>query len=64
MIPLYIYIYIHIFIFLSVMVYHRLLNIVPCAIQYDLVVYSSYIYLFVPTNPQLLNPSLPHPPPP
>ena len=26
-----------------VMNYHRILNIVPCAIQYDLVAYSSYI---------------------
>ena len=31
------------FIFFSIMVYHRILNIVPCAIQYDPVVYLFYI---------------------
>ena len=30
---LYIYIYIHFLIFFSIMVYHRILNIVLCAIQ-------------------------------
>ena len=43
----YTHIYTHIltfsFIFFSIMVYHRILNIVPCAIQYDLVVYPFYI---------------------
>ena len=29
----------HSFIFFSIMVYHRTLNIVPCAVQKDLVVY-------------------------
>ena len=45
-----IYIYIHthsFFIFFSIMVYHRILNIVPCAIQQDLVGY--------PTNKALYN---------
>ena len=31
------------FIFFSIMVHHRILNIVPCAIQWDLVVYPHYI---------------------
>ena len=31
------------FIFFSIMVYHRILNIVPCAIQEDFVVYPFYI---------------------
>ena len=35
-------IYIFFFIFFSIMVYHRILSIGPCAIQYDLV-YPSYI---------------------
>ena len=30
---IHIYIYIFFFIFFSIMVYHRILNIVPCAIQ-------------------------------
>ena len=30
---IYIYIYIFLFIFFSIMVYHRLFNIVPCAIE-------------------------------
>ena len=39
-----IYISIHIFfICFSVMVYHRILHIVPCAIQAGLVVYSFYV---------------------
>ena len=42
---LYIYIYTHIlFVFFSTMIYHRMLNIVLCSIQYDLVVYSSSVY--------------------
>ena len=40
------------------MVYHRILNIVPCAIQSDLVVYPFYIYQFSSANPNLtLHPS-------
>ena len=38
------YIYAFFFIFFSIMVYHRILNIVPCALQQDLVVYLSYTY--------------------
>ena len=34
------------------MVYHRILNIVPCAIQYDLIVYPSDLYWFASVNPQ------------
>ena len=33
-------------IFFFILVYYRILNIVPCAIQQDLVVYPSYIYQF------------------
>ena len=38
-------IHIHTFVFIlfSIMVYHRILNIVPCAILWYLVVYPSYI---------------------
>ena len=32
-----------IFIFFSMMVYHRTLNIVPCAMQWNLIVYPPYI---------------------
>ena len=42
-----IHIYTFFFIFFSIMVYHRILNIVPCAIQQDLVGY--------PTNKALYN---------
>ena len=37
------YIYIYIFISFSIMVYHRILNIVPCTIQQDLIVTSHFI---------------------
>ena len=37
------YIYISFFILFSIMIYHKILNIVFCAIQKDLVVYPSYI---------------------
>ena len=37
-----IYIYIFFFIFFSILVYYRVLNIVPCAIQYHLVVVYMY----------------------
>ena len=35
--------YIYSFIFFPVMIYYRILNIVPCAIQEDLVVYPAYM---------------------
>ena len=35
------------------MVYHRILNIVSCAIQSDLVVYPFCIYQFSSANPNL-----------
>ena len=35
---------IYCFIIFSIMVYHRILNIIPCAIQSDIVVYSYYSY--------------------
>ena len=38
-----IHIYTFLFIFFSVTVYHRILNIVPCALQQDLVVYPSHV---------------------
>ena len=31
------------FIVFSVMIYHRILNIAPCAIEYDFVVYPFYV---------------------
>ena len=40
-------IYTFYFTFFSIMVYHRILNIVLYAIQYDLVVYPFYIYVCV-----------------
>ena len=41
-----VYVYTHTFffkIFLSIMAYYRILNIVPCAIQQDIVVYLLYV---------------------
>ena len=35
------------------MVYHRLLNIVLCAMQQDVVVYAFYTYKLTPANPKL-----------
>ena len=35
------------------MVYHRIVNIVPCAIQKDNVVYPFYIHQFASANPKL-----------
>ena len=54
---MYIYILFHIF---CIMIYHRILNIVPCAIQKDLVVYPLCIYqvaLLTPTAYCVLSPS-------
>ena len=61
----YICIYIYtFFIFFSIMVYHRIVNIVRSAIQQDLVVYPFYICQFASTNPKLpFNYSLPTCPP-
>ena len=44
---IHLYEYTHFFIFFSIMVYHKILTIVPCAILYELVVYPSCIYQFV-----------------
>ena len=49
-----IHMYTFFFILFSIMVYHRILNIVPCAVQQDLVVYPSYIQ-FASANPKLMN---------
>ena len=35
------------------MVYHRMLDIIPCAIQWDPVVYSFYMKQFASANPKL-----------
>ena len=53
----YIYILFHI---LFIMVYHRVLNMVPCAVQQDLV-YLSYMWQFASAHPKLRvqPPSLP-----
>ena len=40
---LHIYIYIHFLILFSLMVCHKILNIIPCAIQQDLAVYPFYL---------------------
>ena len=48
------------FIFFSIIVYHRILNMVPCAIQEDFVVYPFYIYQFTSAN-QTANQTLSHP---
>ena len=40
---IYTYTYRQFFMFFSIMVYYRILNIVPCAMEQDLVVYPSYI---------------------
>ena len=54
----YIYICLLFKIFFSIMAYHKMLNIVPCAVQRDLV-YSPYTKLFASANPKL--PILPFP---
>ena len=50
------FVYIHTFLFFSIMVYHMILDIVPCATQQDLIVHPSYILieLFLSANPKLL----------
>ena len=50
-------------IFFSIMVYHRILNIVPCAIQQDLVVYPFYIYKLTSADSNLPLHSSPNPRP-
>ena len=40
------------FIFFSIIVYHSILNIVPCAIHLDLVFYPFHIYWFTSANPR------------
>ena len=42
-IQLYIPTYLFFFRFFSIVVYYKILNIVPCAIQYGIVVYLFYI---------------------
>ena len=49
------------FFFFSVINYYKILNRVPCAIQWVLVGYLFYMWLFASINPQLLI-YLPHPP--
>ena len=53
-IQLHTHMYIFFFIFFSIMAYLRILNIVPHAIQQDLVVYPSYIQQSPSANPTLL----------
>lgn len=50
-------------VFFSAMVYLRILNVAPCALQQDLVVYPSWMWhLFAPSNPKLpVHPSPPAP---
>ena len=45
------------------MVYHRILNIMPCAVPWDLIVYRFYIKKLISSSPDLplhLSP-IPHP---
>ena len=54
--------HIYVFIFFSIMTYHRTLNIVPCAVQSDLIVYSiydSWCLLIRTPSPSLSHPSCP-----
>ena len=44
---LHIYIYIFFFIFFSIIVYHRILNIVPCAIHKDITQGPCCLFFFV-----------------
>ena len=46
-------VYIYIYIFFSITVYHRILNIVLCAIQEDLVIYPFCILKLTSANPNL-----------
>lgn len=43
-------------------VYYRILSIVSCATQWDLVVYPFHIYQFASANPRFPTPTLFHPP--
>ena len=52
MIQLYIHTHTFFFIFFSIIVYHSILNIVPCAIHLDLVFYPFHIYWFTSANPK------------
>ena len=42
------------FFIFSIMIHHRILNIVSCGIQQDLVVYPFYIYQIASANSKLL----------
>ena len=55
-----IHIHTHTYVFFSIMVYHKSLDIVPCTIRQDLVVYLSYRWQFVSSSPNdQSNPPLP-----
>ena len=49
----YIYIYILFLILSSIMFHHKWLDIIPCAIQQDLIAYPLQMSLFASTNPKL-----------
>ena len=49
---MYIYIYVYSFIFFSIMVYPRILNIVPCDTQWDHVFYPLYVKELACTHPE------------
>ena len=51
---IYIYVYIFLFRFFSIIVYYKILSIVPCAIQQVLVGYLFYKYIVAYFNPKLL----------
>ena len=46
--------YTYFFTFLCIMVYHKILNTIPCAIQQGLVVYLCYMQQFLSANPKPL----------
>ena len=52
------YIHIYFFVFFSITVYYRILNIIPCVTQEDLVVYPFYmsLHLLIPNSQSMLLP--------
>ena len=56
-------IHIHEFLLISfsIMIFHRILNMVPCAIQWDLVVYHFYVHYFASSDPKFPLHLFPHP---
>ena len=55
---IHIYTYTFFFIFFSIVVYHRIVNIVPCAVQWDLVVYRISLFLLTKAKDKAHTPEL------